>query len=431
MTEGPIPRELEDLALLLQEEAAERGLSLRAERVAFGYRFWLPGEGGRGQFSLYYSPKRNQYTLVLPPTPDPDLAPLVELARAKTGARLAGPQVQGEDAGGGTWEEVFGASPLLGQHLASRLNLLHGAGFLLEDFRRLPNGVQLVVRGPRETLRVNAYAGKGGIRVVPACKPSRELSTLCQILGPEGGGRACLPQDEKALTSWVGTDEAGKGDYFGPLVVGAFVADWDVAGTLEDMGLKESKRLSRERVAALSGLLWSRFRPRCSVVEIGPQRYNEIYAQLAGSGGKLNALLGWAHARAIKDLHGREPVGVVVVDKFGSPGHITRYLSGLAGVEVRMRSHAEDNPAVAAASVLAKARFLERLESLSERVGVPLPPGAGPEVVEAGRKLVSLHGEGILAEVAKLHFKTTERILERQEDNSLSPRTPPGAHGGG
>ena len=56
-------------------------------------------------------------------------------------------------------------------------------------------------------------------------------------------------------------------------------------------------------------------------------------------------------------------------------------------------------------------RRLRRLESLSGQFGVTLPKGAGPQVDDAARAIVERLGADSLGRVAKLHFKTTIKVL--------------------
>ncbi len=69
--------------------------------------------------------------------------------------------------------------------------------------------------------------------------------------------------------------------------------------------------------------------------------------------------------------------------------------------------------AVAAASILARAEFVRRVEQLSHRASKTLPKGAfDPSIITIGREIVAQGGETALAEVAKLHFKMTQTILQ-------------------
>src|SRR4029077_1213327 len=94
---------------------------------------------------------------------------------------------------------------------------------------------------------------------------------------------------------WIGTDEAGKGDFFGPLVVAGVYATEATAILLRQIGVRDSKTLSDKRIAEIG----VEIRQTCpvNVVAIGPDRYNEMYAKIRN----LNRLLAWAHARVIEN----------------------------------------------------------------------------------------------------------------------------------
>lgn len=205
----------------------------------------------------------------------------------------------------------------------------------------------------------------------------------------------------------IGTDESGKGDYFGPLVVGAvYVRDGADEAFLKGLAVRDSKKISDRRVAALAAEIAKKL-PH-SRVAIGPARYNELYESL----GNLNRILAWAHARAIENLAGEFPAAArAVTDKFGDDAYVARALMKRGReLELVQRVRAEEDVAVAAASVVARAEFLARLERLSRAAGLPLPKGASASVEEAARRLVQKKGKASLAEFAKVHFKTTSRL---------------------
>lgn len=205
----------------------------------------------------------------------------------------------------------------------------------------------------------------------------------------------------------IGVDESGKGDYFGPLVIAAcYVDDWHLA---ELEGVRDSKKLT-DRVAMQLADTIRRTCPH-SVVAIGPQKYNELYARHKN----LNKLLSWGHAQAIENVLEKQPSELAISDQFGDPSYI-KWLLEKNGQSIELRSvvRAESDIAVAAASILARAEFLRRLARLSEEFGVSLPKGASQAVIEAGRTFVKRHGEAALSNVAKLHFKTTESVLSDQ-----------------
>ena len=144
-------------------------------------------------------------------------------------------------------------------------------------------------------------------------------------------------------------------------------------------------------------------------VAIGPEKYNELYTKIAN----LNRLLAWGHARALENLLARVAPLEVVSDQFGDKSLIENALLKKGrGVKLTQMTKAESIPAVAAASILARAEFLRRLRALSTQYGIELPKGAGAQVDEAGRRFISAKGRGELGKVAKIHFKNTRRIVD-------------------
>jgi ribonuclease HIII len=204
----------------------------------------------------------------------------------------------------------------------------------------------------------------------------------------------------------IGTDESGKGDYFGPLVIGAVYLPDDQEPVLRELGVKDSKRTSDNRNRELAEIIKRGYKH--SVVAIGPERYNALYEKLQN----LNRILAWAHARAIENILSQVPCRLAITDQFGDKSYVLKALmqKGKA-IELVQKPKAEEDLAVAAASILARAEFLKRLHFLSQDLGVELPKGASAMVEEAGVRLVKLHGAAVLDKAAKKHFKITERVL--------------------
>jgi len=212
---------------------------------------------------------------------------------------------------------------------------------------------------------------------------------------------ADAPAPRAAPVATLGSDECGKGDYFGPLVVAAVRLEPEDAASLRGSGVRDSKTISDEGSLRLGAALRSRF-PH-AIARIEPARYNEMHRRK----GQLNDMLADLHVQALREL--ARPGIRVVVDQFG-PERLLR--ERLADLDVRLeqRPRAESEPAVAAASVIAREEFLLALKSLSEEHGVDLHKGAGDPVDRAARRFVALHGREALGRVAKLHFKNTQRV---------------------
>jgi len=202
----------------------------------------------------------------------------------------------------------------------------------------------------------------------------------------------------------IGVDESGKGDYFGPLVIAACYVGPEHLAELE--GVRDSKKLTDKQSLALSSVI----RRTCphAIVAIGPSKYNELYTKFMN----LNRLLAWGHARAIENVLEQQPADLVISDQFADPAGLKRQLFEKGrSITLESRVRAEADIAVAAASILARAEFLRRLERLGQDFGCVLPKGASAAVVDAAKKFVSKHGGDKLGEVAKLHFKTTQTVL--------------------
>jgi ribonuclease HIII len=293
--------------------------------------------------------------------------------------------------------------------------LLDASGAKISFNRGIDHGSQYrIVRGT-DTATVNVYTtGKtstGG-------KPSPLLNLLeswrqTQAAEASTGKRERRSGNtvESDGTPRVGTDEAGKGDYFGPLVVAGVrvVLGKEAARKLREIGVRDSKTLSIPGARELARrILESVGAENARVVVLRPREY-EARRRAAGD---INKLLAEINVQIFREL-GAE-VQVFVVDQFSKAARSYIEPRLPPGIRLEVRPRAEDDVAVAAASILARARYLEEMEALSEEVGFELPRGA-THVLGAARRVVEERGEEGLAKLAKVHFSTTARVLEAQE----------------
>lgn len=216
---------------------------------------------------------------------------------------------------------------------------------------------------------------------------------------------------------YIGTDEAGKGDFFGPLVSAAVYVDPRTAETLRTLGVKDSKLLSDKAVRRLAMEIRRVAGAKSAVTPIHPRKYNDLYQQMRSEGKNLNTLLAWGHARSIDDLilRGLRPK-FAVVDKFADARYLEKKIladTRQSGFPIIQVTKAESHIAVAAASILARDSFLEWLEQHSARVGQTLPKGASEQVIEAARLLAGRLGPEALRDYAKVNFKTMEKVLAK------------------
>lgn len=211
----------------------------------------------------------------------------------------------------------------------------------------------------------------------------------------------------------IGVDESGKGDFFGPLCVAGVYVNEQIVRAWKDAGIQDSKNIgSDKRIADLADLITKTPGAITSVVPIGNEAYNRLYTKMRS----VNTLLAWGHARVIENLmlqqHRMEPKPVrAISDQFASSKDVVAksLLSLGRAIELVQRHKAEEDLAVAAASILARHEFVKRLAALEKEFGMKLPKGASAAVDAAAKEFIANHGAAALPKVAKMHFRTALR----------------------
>jgi ribonuclease HIII len=202
-----------------------------------------------------------------------------------------------------------------------------------------------------------------------------------------------------------GVDESGKGDFFGPLVIAGVYVDPGIARKLLDADVVDSKRIGSDaRIRALADTIRKSSLDLVETVLIGPPKYNELYEKF----GNLNKLLGWGHARVIENLLAKKPdCPRALSDQFADARVVEQSLLRHGQkINIEQRPRAESDVAVAAASILARAAFINWLDRKGKEIGLRLERGVSPGVKENARKLVEMNGPAALRTVAKVHFRT-------------------------
>ncbi len=198
----------------------------------------------------------------------------------------------------------------------------------------------------------------------------------------------------------VGCDEAGKGELFGPLVVACLWADRERYKELVKLGVKDSKKLSKEKIEELANKVKKICHGRVRVLR--PEKYNKLYGEFKNQ----NRLLEEVYLSVLRELVKRYGAKVIVVDKF-SRRIEERLKEEFPEVEVIAKEKGEDEPIVAAAAVVAKAVRLKELRELSKELGREIEEG-------------NLKARELLREVpkekryrfVKEHFKVEDRVEE-------------------
>ncbi len=260
--------------------------------------------------------------------------------------------------------------------------------------------------------KVNICVYEKGPKIVVQGKDTEDFIT--NLLEPEVLGEAKLGYEEvhnpEMFEPHIGVDESGKGDFFGPLVIAGVYVDGDVTRKLREIGAVDSKRIGSDArifqiaadIRSIRGLAWE-------VISINPGRYNELYAKF----GNLNRLLAWGHARVIENLLERVPdCKRAISDQFANPAVLQRAMQTRGKeIELIQRTKAESDPAVAAASILAREAFVGWLKSQGQPFGMELPRGVSNSVKQTAADLVKQRGEDILQTLCKMHFRTSSEVL--------------------
>jgi len=238
-----------------------------------------------------------------------------------------------------------------------------------------------------------------------------------------------LGYDEVLHPDWfeahAGLDESGKGDFFGPVIAATVIADKSAIDSWIKAGVKDSKKIAEAQIIKLDALIRNTPGSISAVKFCGMPRYNELMARPRAN---LNSLLAWLHAMALRECLDKKWVPWGLLDQFTEQPLVQRELAKkeVKNFELRMRTKAEEDPVVAAASVVARAEFVRQMHSLSKHLGEKLQKGAGPLVKQQAKEIVTKFGAAGLGNFAKLHFRTAyEVVKEMGKLDELPLKEPP------
>lgn len=219
---------------------------------------------------------------------------------------------------------------------------------------------------------------------------------------------------EKNFVSHIGVDEVGKGDYFGPLVVVACFVNEEFLTKIKNIGIGDSKKFSDDKIMDM--YLHIKEYPYYYISVVDPKEYDDLNREFKN----VSIILAKQHAKVIeeglKDLKEKKvECKKVVIDQFSKRKDRVINELGVLGksIELEQFHKGESDIAVAAASVIARGIFLEKWREMSQKYSFSFPKGAS-DVIEDARAFVDLHGLDELKNVAKVSFKTTKKVLQRE-----------------
>ncbi len=291
--------------------------------------------------------------------------------------------------------------------IGTYLNKIRKSGFHATEPQKAQYNFQADIKGLDGNIKLIVYFSKKGNKVI--LQGNKELKLYQKVYNLIYGERL-FNSTNTSLTEpkeYIGTDESGKGDYFGPLVIAAVFTNLSLSDKLKKIGVRDSKELTDQSISIIAGEIRKLKSCVYDVIVINPEKYNILYDKM----GNLNKLLGWAHAKAIENVLNVKFAPEVISDKFGNEKYIYNSMQE-KGKEIKLHqvTKAEKFTAVAAASILARDSFIKWYYRVNKQMNLQLPKGASQKVEEKAKYIKKQLGDEVLGKLVKLHFKTTKKL---------------------
>ncbi|MFA7418389.1 MAG: ribonuclease HIII [Melioribacteraceae bacterium] len=255
-------------------------------------------------------------------------------------------------------------------------------------------------------IKVLLYFGKKGLKLVIQGDQKSSLYILVNNLINEQQSLVLNDKKIDEPSAYIGTDEAGKGDIFGPLVIAAVYVDEKSKEKLYKIGVRDSKDLSQVQINTLAPRVKEICKDGFSIVSFNPENYNETYENYRN----LNKLLSFGHSKAIRNLLDDIDAKTVISDKFGNRGLEIHSDKAFSHIEFIDTEKAERFVGVAAASILARNTFNLWFEK-HEQLGLEFPKGSSDKAQNFLKQFLIQNDAVHLKHYAKLHFKTIKNSL--------------------
>ncbi len=287
----------------------------------------------------------------------------------------------------------------------------------VKEIKEIQYGVQFRLRIEEQEGMVRFYDGKKGLKMdLSQIKEekirnafSAKLEEFLSFRGEEKRKEDSSVKQQIVFglpLTIMGSDESGKGDYFGPLVTAAvFLPSLKIAEELMDLGMKDSKKLPAGKINSLAEAIMERCPYAVSVLK--NEEYNRLYEKIQN----LNTLLAKQHVDTISLLQEKCGEKTVLVDQFAK-GPVLAEMMEKRNIEAELyqKERGEEHPAVAAASIVARYFFMREMAQMEEKYQMPFGLGAGEGMLTSAKAFAARYGKEELRQVAKLHFKTTAQL---------------------
>lgn len=255
--------------------------------------------------------------------------------------------------------------------------------------------------------KVQVYFGKKGLKtVIQGNEASEEYIEVKSIV--TGNYSLNLTNNQETnYEEYIGTDESGKGDFFGPLVIAGVYVDKNDQDFLSSLGVRDSKKLTDTQINSLAYSIKKKMHDKISVVKINPEKYNLLYQDFQN----VNKLLNWAHSKVIHNLLEKYESPNVIIDQFAKTPIDISLKNKFSHINFVQMPKAEKYLGVAAASIIARNALNKWFENKRDE-GFNVLKGASKEVESAAKSILKSSNENVLSNLVKLHFKTAKKIFK-------------------
>lgn len=195
----------------------------------------------------------------------------------------------------------------------------------------------------------------------------------------------------------IGSDETGKGEWYGPLVVTAVSTSHEDNLKLKRIGVTDSKKLSTKQIYKLYPKI-EKLGINSRTIILKPFSYNRLYQKFTSKGKNLNHLLAYLHSKVITELlQDIQTTDVlVIIDKFDYK-KMNEYLNINDKIKVIQESNGEKYIPVATSSIIAKYNYEQTLKEIEERYNINLRKTKPKNI-----------NKDVIDKVAKTHFKNVK-----------------------
>lgn len=215
----------------------------------------------------------------------------------------------------------------------------------------------------------------------------------------------------------IGCDEVGVGDYFGGLTTCATFVRYDQIEELKKIGVKDSKKITKEKIFQIASILEQKI--KYSISHIEPLEYNKLFEKYQNTHIIKTFLHNQSLNNLIKEFKIKIADAVIVMDQYSTKTNYKKYLNIInpdQKIDIDIFETKADDKylAVAAASILARSWWLKSIDKIKNKIKEPIFLGASdPRIKQIAKKIYFQKGLNFLKKCVKLHFKTTDEITKK------------------